>query len=95
MYIFNTCIFSCNECETLFTTLCFREGGTSHSQTGQCISGTVYSPGRIGADNVQFTNTIGSISNPLTLSGDSIPMVNNYKLIITSFYYSLDFNYIW
>ncbi|XP_019852535.1 PREDICTED: neurogenic locus protein delta-like isoform X2 [Amphimedon queenslandica] len=72
----NCCDFWCDSCDTLFKSLCLRNGGTSHSETGHCIQSTVANPGRIGGSStsVNFRGRIGSTPNPFdyTRSG-SIP----------------------
>ena len=74
----NCCDLFCGSCETRFQSLCLRNGGTSHSQTGQCLSGTSHTPGRVGGDSIEFGSSIGSLSNPFTFTRTgSIPQVSD------------------
>lgn len=60
--------FSCGSCDTLFHSLCLRNGGVSSSQAGQCISGTSHNPGQVGGKSITFGGSIGHLSNPFSYS---------------------------
>lgn len=91
--------FCLSSCDTLFRSVCLRNGGTSHSQAGHCIPGTIHhNPGSIGGNTVTFYQYIGSLSNPFhyTRSG-SIPEVSglDYYAFHMYLYFSQGFNYTW
>nr|ADU54210.1 Delta5 [Amphimedon queenslandica] len=72
----------CGSCDTHFKSLCLRNGGTSHSQTGQCIPGTVLSPGGVGGSSVNFSAHIGVISNPFGYNKSGNILQSGFQLYL-------------
>lgn len=72
------CDIFCGSCDTLFHSLCLRNGGVSSSQAGQCISGTSHNPGQVGGKSITFGGSIGHLSNPFSYSRSGpVPQVLN------------------
>ena len=67
-------------CETMFT-ICLRTGNTSHTDDSCPWSNHIKNSGIVsGGDNLTFTDSVGTLSNPIVFEGNSIPQVKK-KLV--------------
>ena len=78
--------FISTSCNTHFK-ICLRNGGTSHSNNGGCLSGTSLNPGDVGGNDINFGSTIGNINNPFSYSGSTISQVYNNCIVIKIMYF--------
>ena len=71
--------FCFDSCDTEFEEICLGPGGSSE---GCPWSEYVLSPGSVGGNNIQFTDTVGSVSNPFSFT---VTQVGWFKRIVYKF----------